>query len=143
MNIRSLLTKTEYGLLLLTALFLCLLSALLYYTDGAGETADYVIAAERAAEDATPEVLPPLNINTATAEELVELNGIGPVLALSLIHISERDGAKRIVPAITGFPGLSRYVEEAVGIPVMDSLFCAMCLARDLAVYRRLNNAIR
>ena len=50
----------------------------------------------------------------------------------------EQDGARRIVPAITGFPGLSRAVEDALGVPVLDSLACAMFLARDLAMYQRL-----
>ena len=112
MNIGSLLTKTEYGLLLLTALFFCLLSALLYYGDDPGELADYTISTEQTAENVTPEVLPPLNINSATAEELEELNGIGPVLAQRIIDYREEHGPFADVEGLLEVKGIGESTLE-------------------------------
>lgn len=49
----------------------------------------------------------------------------------------EQDGAQVIVPAITGFPGLDRFLEERLPVQVMDGLACALFLARDLAEYAK------
>ena len=65
------LTKSEWGLLLLTALFLCLLAGILYLSGvGRHTEADYTISTQRPAGDVTPEEAPPVNVNTAGAEEL-------------------------------------------------------------------------
>jgi len=52
----------------------------------------------------------------------------------------EQDGAKAIVPAITGFPHLDRFIEERLNVPVIDGLACALFLARDLAEYAAQKN---
>ena len=64
------LTKTEYGLLILTALFLILMTALFARTSTAGDTGVYTITTREHAEEVVPETALPVNINTATAEEL-------------------------------------------------------------------------
>ena len=85
MKIRRLLTKTEWGLLLLSALFLCLMTAVVYHTMPPGEPVGCTITTQIKAGDVTPEELPPLNINTASAEELETLSGVGPVLAERIV----------------------------------------------------------
>ena len=47
----------------------------------------------------------------------------------------EQDGAQVIVPAITGFPGLDRFIEERLCVSVVDGLACALFLCRDLSEY--------
>jgi len=84
-KIRRLLTKTEWGLLLLSALFLCLMTAVVYRAMPPGEPVGYTITTQIKAGDVTPEELPPLNINAATAEELEMLDGVGPVLAERIV----------------------------------------------------------
>ena len=75
------LSKTEYGLLLLAALFLICMVLLFARTETGGDTGTYTITTREAAEEVVPETALPVNINTATAEELDVLPGIGPALA--------------------------------------------------------------
>jgi len=49
----------------------------------------------------------------------------------------EEDGAKALVLAITGFPGLAEGIEEKLGVRVLDSLACAIFAARDHVAYRK------
>ncbi len=92
MKIRGLLTKTEWGLLILAAVFLCVMVALVYHTMPPGESRGYTITTRIPAGDVTPEELPPVNINTATKEELETLDGIGPVLAERIVAYREEKG---------------------------------------------------
>ena len=86
------LTKTEYGLLILTALLLILMTALFARTSTAGDTGVYTITTREHAEEVVPETALPVNINTATAEELDVLPGIGPALAGRIIAYREAHG---------------------------------------------------
>ena len=87
------LTKTEYGLLALTALFLLLMVALVERRDLPGDTGTYSITTRApAAEPVVPESALPVNINPATAEELDVLPGIGPALAGRIIAYREEHG---------------------------------------------------
>ena len=92
MKIRGLLTKTEWGLLVLSALFLCLMVAVVYHTMPPGQTDGYTVTTRLPAGDVTPEEEPPININTAVAEELEKLDGIGPVLAGRIVEYREENG---------------------------------------------------
>jgi competence ComEA-like helix-hairpin-helix protein len=67
-------------------------------------------------------VLPPLDINQATARQLDGLPGIGPVLAQRIVDYRQRKGGFRSVGelrAVTGI-GQKRY-HELLGLVTVDS----------------------
>ena len=92
MKIKSFFTKSEYGLMLLTAVFLLAMVGVLYAALPAGDTADYVITTQQPGSAVVPEEAQLININTATAEELDELPGIGPVLAGRIVDYRTEHG---------------------------------------------------
>lgn len=92
MNALGTVTKTEKILLGMTALFLCLL-AVLFFRDHQAAPAAMAVETER--EVSQEEILPdlrPLDLNTATAEELAELPGIGEELARRIVEYRTEHG---------------------------------------------------
>ena len=85
--------KSEKILLGLTALFLVVLLALFFRDRAAAEAAPVAVETERDAAQETfmPDVSP-LNINTASEEELATLPGIGGVLAGRIVDCRTEHG---------------------------------------------------
>ena len=93
MNMTGKISKTEWILLLMAAVFLVLVGALYVSAMAAAEGTDYTITTQRHTEEAvTPEPTPLVDINTADAQLLQTLNGIGPALAERIIAYREAHG---------------------------------------------------
>ena len=107
-------TKSEWGLLILTGIFLCLMTALLAFSYR-GSDADYTITAQRNTADVTPAEDPPVNLNTAGMEELDTLPGIGPVLAERIIQYREEHGPFASVEELDEVKGIGASVLENIG----------------------------
>lgn len=112
--------STYFFLALVTLAFL---AAVLYLTFGANRTEQegYTVQTERPArEEVAPErVL--VNINTATAEELETVTGIGPVLAQAILDYRAEHG---------DFQTLDELLEVR-GIGARSSTPCAMKLRQE------------
>ena len=78
------------------------------YRTGAGDT--YRVAAERGVpvEAAGASASEPLDINTATVEELQELAGIGPVLAQAIVDYRAEYGPFRSVDELLEVSGIGK-----------------------------------
>ena len=98
-------TKTEKCLLGLTAAFLCLLAGL--YLHDARQTEPVAVETERTVsrEELAPD-LSPLDLNTATAEELATLPGIGAELAGRIVAYREAHGGFDSVEEIMEVSGI-------------------------------------
>lgn len=83
--------STYFFLALVTLAFL---AAVLYLTFGANRAGreDYTVQTERNAEEEVAPVRVLVNINTATAEELETVTGIGPVLAQAILDYRAEHG---------------------------------------------------
>lgn len=84
-------TKTEGLLLALTAVFLCALLVLFFRDRAELEATGVETAVEVPQEEIRPD-LTPLDLNTAGAEELAELPGIGEELARRILEYREANG---------------------------------------------------
>ena len=96
-------TKTEWLLLGMTGLFLCILLGLFLHDRRAD------VPVETAVQVAQEEILPdlsPLDLNTATAEELAGLPGIGPELAGRIVAYREEHGGFGSVEEIMEVSGI-------------------------------------
>ena len=113
--------KEKFGaahiaLLLLTAAFL---GALAYFAARAerpaGAGAGYTVTVEKTvpAEEIVS-VEEPVNVNTAAAEELERLPGIGPVLARSIVEYREEHGAFRTVDELMNVSGVGQAKLDAI-----------------------------
>ena len=83
--------STYFFLALVTLAFL---AAVLYLTSGANRAGreHYTVQTERNAEEEVAPVRVLVNINTATAEELETVTGIGPVLAQAILDYRAEHG---------------------------------------------------
>lgn len=96
-------TKTEWFLLGLTGVFLCGLLALFFHDRT--ETAGIETAVEVPQEELRPD-LTPLDLNTAGAEALAELPGIGEELARRVVEYREENGPFETLEDIMLVPGI-------------------------------------
>ncbi len=96
-------TKTEWLLLGLTGLFLCVLLGLFIHD----RRVEVPVETERQVpqEEILPD-LSPLDLNTATEEELAELPGIGPELADRIVACREERGGFETIEEIMEVPGI-------------------------------------
>ena len=100
-------TKTEWLLLGLTAVFLCGLMAL-YAHDRAGLAASPVETARDVPQEVFMPELAPLDLNAAPAEELAELPGIGPELARRIVAYREEHGPFETVEELMEVSGIGQ-----------------------------------
>lgn len=107
MNLLAKITKTHLLLLFMTTCFLVSLFALY---EKAGDTAagtDYTITVtRRESETVTPKTSGPVDINTATLDELQTLKGIGPSLAQRIIDYREEYGPFTSVEDLLNVKGI-------------------------------------
>ena len=97
--------KSEWILLGLTAVFLCGLLGLYLHDQNRLNTQRVVTAVEVPQEELLPD-LSPLDLNTASAEQLQTLPGIGPELAERIVDWREEHGAFASVEQIMEVPGI-------------------------------------
>lgn len=101
--------KIEWLLLAVTALFLCLL-LVLFWKDRAAMTPDASgMAVETEIEvpqEAIQPDLSPLDLNSATAEELAQLPGIGEALAGRIVAYRAEHGPFQAIEDIMGVSGI-------------------------------------
>lgn len=99
--------KCEKILLGLTALFLAFLLALFFRDRAALKAAPVAVETERAVsqESFLPDVSP-LDINTASAEELAGLPGIGEVLAQRIVDYRTANGPFEAVEDLLSVSGI-------------------------------------
>lgn len=116
-NSKRKLTKSEGILLGLTALFLCVLSVLSLRDRAAPPGLSVRSAlAQEAAESAV------LDLNTATAQELSTLPGIGPELARRIVSYREEHGPFTAAEELMEVPGIGpgKFSAVADSITVED-----------------------
>ena len=97
--------KSEWLLLGLTALFLCSLLVLFLRDRSEFRTQTVVTAVNVPKEEILPD-LTPLDLNTATAEQLQTLPGIGAELAERILDYREEHGPFESVEQIMEVPGI-------------------------------------
>ena len=97
--------STYFFLALVTLAFL---AAVLYLTSGANRAGreDYTVQTERNAEEEVAPVRVLVNINTATAEELETVTGIGPVLAQAILDYRAEHGDFRTLDELLEVRGI-------------------------------------
>ena len=98
-------TKTEWVLLGLTGVFLCVLLGLFFHDRAELETAGVETAVEVPQEEIRPD-LTPLDLNTAGVETLAELPGIGEELARRIVEYREAHGPFGAVEEIMEVSGI-------------------------------------
>ena len=100
-------TKTEWLLLGLTAVFLCGLLAL-YACDRAALASSSVETDVEMPQEAFMPELAPLDLNDASAEELTELPGIGRELARRIVAYREEHGPFESVQELMEVSGIGQ-----------------------------------
>ena len=121
MKLRVFFTKSEYGLLILTVVFLFVISGVFWRAGPKPSSADYTVTAERDAlwvppeAEAAPETeAGRVDLNTASAEELQTLPGIGEVLAARIIEYREQSGPFACPEELMAVKGIGESLFDAV-----------------------------
>ena len=112
MGKRIKLTRTDVYLLVLTVLF-CLGIAAIWYAAPRAVTGDYQVTASTP-EDGGTAAAAKVNINTASAEELDGLPGIGPVLAQRIVDEREANGPYTGAEDLTRVEGIGQAIVESI-----------------------------
>ena len=111
MNILQKISKTEWLMLALTVVFLAALTLLWLKAADTAEGTDYTITVTyRESERVTPDAPAPININTASPEELETLPGIGPALAERIVAHREEHGLFRSIDDLMKVSGIGQSV---------------------------------
>ena len=103
------LTKTEIALLLLAVLFT---AAMFLYKASRVREGDWQITTERQSRQER-EVIP-VNVNTATEEELIAVEGIGPALAQRIIAYREEHGPFQTIEELDNVKGIGPGLIESI-----------------------------
>jgi len=101
-------TKSEWLLLGITAVFLCGLLLLKPQTPQERPSGVTVETENTVSQEEFLPDLSPLNLNTATAEELTELPGIGEALAWRIVQYREEQGPFRNIGELMNVSGIGQ-----------------------------------
>ena len=104
-------TKAEWVLLGITAVFLCGLAGLAAHDRAAAEPVETQVEVPQ--EQLQPD-LSPLNVNTASVEELTELPGIGTELAGRIVAYRQEQGPFQQIEDIMKVSGIGQGKFDAV-----------------------------